>query len=92
MSDDPRWQTEDEPAETIEETIKRLAAMSPRDYEAMRKSEAKRLNWRLSRLDEEVAAIRRANGPPPEIVPDPLGRADLHVDEAELPAVASELA
>lgn len=92
MSDDPRWQTEDEPAETIEETIKRLAAMSPRDYEAMRKSEAKRLNWRLSRLDEEVAAIRRANGPPPEIVLDPLGRADLHVDEAELPAVASELA
>jgi len=92
MSDDPRWQTEDEPAETIEETIKRLAGLSQRDYESLRKSEAKRLNWRLSRLDEEVAVIRRANGPPPEIVPDPLGRADLHVDEAELPAVASELA
>lgn len=36
MSDDPRWRTEDDPAETIEETIKRLGALSSREYESVR--------------------------------------------------------
>ena len=89
MSDDPRWQTEDEPTEAIEETITRLAGLSPRDYEAVRRAEAKRIEWRVRCLDEAIADVRRANRPRPEIVPDPQGRADLQVDEAELPAVAS---
>ena len=92
MSDNTRWRTEDEPTETIEETITRLAGLSPRDYEAVRRAEAKRIEWRVRCLDEAIADVRRANRPRPEIVPDPQGRADLQVDEAELPAVASELA
>ena len=92
MSDDPRWRTEDEPTETIAETIARLAGLSEPDYETVRKAEANRIGWRVGRLDEAVAKERAANRPRPEIVPDPLGRADLHVDEAELPSVASELA
>ena len=92
MADDQRWSTEEEPTETIEETITRLAGLSDREYETVRKAEAKRIGWRVGRLDGAVAVTRRANRPRPEIVPDPGGRADLHVDEAELPAVAGELA
>lgn len=66
MSDEAAdWRTEDEPSETVAETIARLAGLSAADYETVRRAEAKRLDWRISRLDGEVVGARENNRLPP---------------------------
>lgn len=46
--------------ETMQETIARLAALHPLDYDKVRESEAKKLGIsRLSALDKEVAKARK---------------------------------
>jgi putative DNA primase/helicase len=50
-------------AETLDETVARLAALRPLEYEQVREMEAERLNVRLSTLDAEVTKIRtKASG------------------------------
>lgn len=44
--------------ETVEETLKRLAGLSPLDYDRHRQSEAERLGVRAATLDKEVAKLR----------------------------------
>jgi putative DNA primase/helicase len=46
--------------ETDQQTIERLAALSPLDYDRVRQTEAERLGVRLTILDKQVAATRRA--------------------------------
>jgi hypothetical protein len=93
MSDDAaEWRIQDEPSETVVETIARLAGLSAADYETVRRAEAKRLDWRISRLDGEVETAREVNRPPPIVMPDPRGRPDLVIDDAELPDTAADLA
>ncbi|MHC1764620.1 MAG: DUF3631 domain-containing protein [Verrucomicrobiia bacterium] len=46
------------PTETTEETITRLAALSPIDFDRCREAEAKRLKIRAATLDEEVKERR----------------------------------
>ncbi len=47
-------------AETIQQAVKRLAALDPLDYEKSRDAEAKRLNVRVSVLDKQVSKARHA--------------------------------
>ncbi len=44
--------------ETIVERLERLAGLSPRDYEGVRREEAKSLDWRATALDKEITALR----------------------------------
>src|SRR5262245_38921398 len=48
--------------ETREETVARLAAMRPLQYEQVRDAEAKRLKARVGILDEEVKKARDQTG------------------------------
>ncbi|MCL2591154.1 MAG: hypothetical protein FWD67_09865, partial [Betaproteobacteria bacterium] len=43
-----------EPGDPLEETFKRLAALTPTEYELCRRAEAKRLCYRYKNLDFEV--------------------------------------
>jgi len=53
-------QTEPEAHETLKETISRLAALEPLEYEQIRKAEAKRLKIdRVGELDKAVTAARK---------------------------------
>lgn len=45
--------------ETDEESLKRLAALSPMHYDRVRKDEAKRMGVQVSTLDKLVAAVRK---------------------------------
>jgi putative DNA primase/helicase len=53
-------------AQSDEETIRRLAAMSLPEYERVRKAEAEKLGYRVSALDLLVAAKRPLSNPHPD--------------------------
>ena len=59
------------PKETDEQAIKRLAALSPMEYDRVREEEAKSLGVRVSSLDKEVQGRRKALKPDDEM-PDEL--------------------
>ncbi len=61
MSDDPRWQTEEEPTETDDEIVARLAKLSPLDYDRQRHATAKRMVVHVGTLDKAVARVREAS-------------------------------
>ena len=71
--------------ETIEETIARLAALSPLEYETVRTEQAKFLGWRTTVLDAEVkkaqsvGEVEETNLPFPivEPYPEPIDPAQL---------------
>lgn len=44
--------------ETVDETIARLAAMKPMDYDQIRKEEAKALGIQVKTLDDQVKSVR----------------------------------
>ncbi|VAW58295.1 hypothetical protein MNBD_GAMMA08-1530, partial [hydrothermal vent metagenome] len=48
----------EQPRETLEETVTRLAELSPLKYDQVRKTESKKLNIRISTLDDEVQKAR----------------------------------
>ena len=48
--------------ETLQETVCRLAELSPLDYDRVREAEAKRLGVRVGTLDAEVNELRRHGG------------------------------
>jgi len=50
--------TEETPSKTIEETIKQLANLSEIEYESVREEEAKKLGYRVGKLDKFVANER----------------------------------
>jgi putative DNA primase/helicase len=74
-------------AETREETVTRLAALRPLEYDQLRKTEAERLGVRIGTLDEEVEKARGQAGAEvsdaadflidPEPWPDPVNAARL---------------
>ena len=47
-------------SETVEASLSRLVGLSKQEYEIIRKREATRLGWRVSVLDEEIAALKEA--------------------------------
>jgi len=47
-------------AETVQQAVKRLAALDPLDYEKSRDAEAKRLSVRVGVLDKQVSKARHA--------------------------------
>ncbi len=49
------------PAETLAETVSRLAGLSPLAYDKVREAEAKHLKVRVSSLDSEVKAARKSS-------------------------------
>lgn len=55
----PEQETKQEP-DTLEGAIDRLAALSPIDYDKVRKEEAKKLGIKLKTLDDAVTAARKA--------------------------------
>src|SRR5262245_20818503 len=75
------------PPQTLEESVARLAAMSPLEYDQVREAEAARLKVRIGTLDQEVAKARnqaRAEDSDaveflidPEPWPEPVAGADL---------------
>src|SRR5262245_47605274 len=75
------------PPETLEETLARLAAMPPLEYDQVREAEAVRLKVRIGTLDQEVAKARDQAGAEdsdaadflidPEPWPEPVDGADL---------------
>src|SRR4029079_14089328 len=48
--------------ETLQETVCRLAELSPLDYDRVREAEAKRLGVRVGTLDAQVNELRRHGG------------------------------
>ena len=52
--------------ETPQETVRRLAELSPLDYDRVREAEAKQLGIRVGTLDAEVNKLRSQDGGPEE--------------------------
>jgi putative DNA primase/helicase len=83
------------PPEAVEETVARLAAMRPLEYEQIRDAEAARLKVRVGILDQEVKKVRGKTGAgvsdavdfliDPEPWPEPVNLAKL-LDEITLMA------
>ena len=53
--------------ETPQETVRRLAELSPLDYDHVREAEAKQLGIRVGTLDAEVNKLRSQDGGPEEV-------------------------
>ena len=51
-----------EPKESLEDAVRRLAALKPLEYERVRQGEAEALGVRVSALDSEIKAQREAGG------------------------------
>ncbi len=58
------------PPPLSEETIRKLAALPPVEYDQLRKDEAKRLGIRVSVLDDLVRRERKARKPAPAVEPE----------------------
>src|SRR5262245_47136525 len=55
-------ETFEPPPETLDETVMRLAALRPLQYDQIRETEAERLGVRVATLDKEVKKARGQTG------------------------------